>query len=270
MKKRKLFIVIPLIIVTAVSIGAIAFIMETNAIKDMQLNFVSGFKSQQSVTNPKESLGQLTSSDTSTTDSSPVETQDSSPSDGAAAIQADNSSGASKNADGITTGHLFEIYSEKDNVNEAIKEISLKFIEKQKDFYNDGYIEDGDDQRIEDVRLVGAALDDRYGEENYDNLVAGGSLSLYYINFEFKPKYPGKFVPMWALETLQDNGWVTMGGRELLIYHENNKLEAPYYLADYLLIDGFYDGESLKKVIEDTVRDEIPRLKLLNANNQPD
>jgi hypothetical protein len=245
MKKRNSFIVITLIIGIAVSIGVIAFFIETNDIKGMKMNSINGSKSQLSGTDPKEN----------------------SPSDGLKTIQADNSFGASKDTEGKITGYLFEIYSEKDNVEEAVKEISLKFIEQQKDFYNAGYIEDGVDQRIEDVRLVDAALDDRFGEESYDNLVEGGSLSVYYINFELKPKYPNKFIPMRGFETLQNNGWITMGGRELLIYHENYKLEAPYYLADFILFDGFNDGESPEQVIEEIVRDEIPQLKLLNTNN---
>lgn len=245
MKKRNSFGTLVLIIGLAVSISVIAFFIETNAIKHKQLNLVSGLKSQQSETDPKES----------------------SLSDGSKTIQADNSFGVSKNTDDKIKDYLFEVYSEKDSVDEAVKEISLKFIENQKDFYNDGYIEDGVDQRIEDVRLADVALDNRYGKGSYDNLVEGGSLSLYYINFKFKPKYPEKFVLMWGLETSQNNDWITMGGRELLIYHEDYQSDAPYYLADYILIDGFNIGESPEQVIKDVVKNEIPQLKLLNTNN---
>lgn len=161
--------------------------------------------------------------------------------------------------------YLFDIYSEKRNIDEAVNEIALKQVQKFKTFKNNEYIKKGDSQRMEDYRVT--VVECRKGK--LDNLVEGGTLWVYAMEYELKPKEPDKFVPMWVLETLQDNGWVYNEGTELLIYHENGKNNNPFYLAEIFLTDELFvksddgKGKSVEEVVIEIIKSKVPKLKLI-------
>lgn len=266
MKKRNLIVVLVLIIGIAAATCVITFFIETDIIRGMKLSLVHDNKIQQPGSGSKESIDTQTSMDTNTVDPSKTE-KPASPSSESTTTQAAAPSEEFKNVDNQSKVYLFDIYSDKDNVEEAVKEISLKYIEEVKDSYNEDYIKEGVDQRMEDARLVNASIDTGYCDGSYNNLVEGGTLTVYDIEFELKPKYPEKFTPTLVIETLQDNGWVYMEGRELLIYHEDDKMNAPYYLAKVMLFDEFLMGKPAEQVLEEIVKNQIPQLKLLKGNN---
>lgn len=161
--------------------------------------------------------------------------------------------------------YLFHIYSEKTNIEEAVNEIALKLAQQFKGLENEDYIKNGDSQRMEDARVAVVTCE----KGHIDNLVEGGTLWVYSLKYELKPKEPDKFVPRLVLEYLQDNGWIYHEGTELLIYRENTEDTAPYYLASTFLFDEFLtyddDGEkvSTEEVVSEIIKSSIPELKLI-------
>lgn len=74
--------------------------------------------------------------------------------------------------------YLFDIYSEKTNIEEAVNEIALKLAQKFKDLENEDYIKSGDSQRMEDARVAVV----KCSKEKLDKLVEGGILWVYQWN----------------------------------------------------------------------------------------
>lgn len=161
--------------------------------------------------------------------------------------------------------YLFDIYSEKEDIIEAVNEIALKKVQKIQSIRNNDYEKKGDSQRIEDARV--AVVD--CSREKLDKLVERGTLWIFDMEYELKPSEPDKFVPMWVLENLQDNGWVYCEGLVLLIYQENGKPNAPYYLATTFFVDELFtrelNGEEIPpdQVVTKVIKRDVPRLKLI-------